>query len=43
MHLRHAQTALSTTRALLLAPLVSGRLDVTDVDLGTLTPAQEAA
>jgi type I restriction enzyme S subunit len=35
--------SVARTRDLLLPRLVSGRLDISDVDLGTLTPAQEAA
>lgn len=40
--LRRANRALARTRDLLLPRLVTGRLDISDVDLGALTPAETA-
>lgn len=42
-NLRKSSRRLVATRDLLLPRLVSGRLDISDVDLGTLTPTPEAA
>jgi type I restriction enzyme S subunit len=41
--LRHANRALARTRDLLLPRLVTGKLDISDVDLGTLLPDEAAA
>jgi len=41
--LRRANSALAATRDLLLPRLVTGRLDISDVDLGGLLPAETAA
>jgi type I restriction enzyme S subunit len=39
-HLRHRIQQFATTRDLLLPRLVTGRLDISDVDLGVLTPSE---